>query len=164
MEDQRIINLLDNTQNKPSKFITRNCVEINDESRGTYNISNQFKFNTSIRSHFCDYSDAYIHVKGAITALNAGTAAAPDNRNKKVILKNCAPFTNCINEINNTELDDAHVIDVVMSMYNLIEYSDIYWKILGSLWQYYRGELALNNNHTIIDFPGNDNNSVSFKF
>ena len=61
-------------------------------------------------------------------------------------------------------MDDAHVFDVVMSMYNLIEYSDIYSKILGSLWQYYRDELALNNNHTIIDFPGNDNNSVLFKF
>ena len=74
-----------------------------------------------MRSYLCDYSDAYIHVEGTITVLHKGTAAAPNNRNKKVIFKNCAPFTNCISEINDTHLDDAHDIDVVMSMYSLTE-------------------------------------------
>ena len=71
-----------------------------------------------IRS-ICDYNDAYIHVKGTITILNTGRAAAPDNRNKKVTFKNCDAFINCISQINNTQVDDAHVTDVVMPMYNL---------------------------------------------
>ena len=75
-----------------------------------YNVSNQIKSKTSvIRSNLCDYSDAYLHVKWTITAPNpAAQGAAPNNRNKKVIFKNCAPFTNCINEINNTQVDDSH--------------------------------------------------------
>ena len=82
---------------------TKNWVEIIDESRGTYNESNQIKFKTSmIRSNLCDYNDAYIHVKGTIEVLNTATAAAQNNRNKKVAFKNCVPFINCISEINNT--------------------------------------------------------------
>ena len=75
-----------------------------------YNVSNQIKSKTSvIRSNLCDYSDTYLHVKWTITAPNpAAQGAAPNNRNKKVIFKNCAPFTNCINEINNTQVDDSH--------------------------------------------------------
>ena len=69
-----------------------------------------------LKSSLCDYSDAYIHVKGTVTIPNTGTAAAPDNRNKKIIFKNCASFTNCISETNNTEADDAHDINVVMPM------------------------------------------------
>ena len=87
-----------------------------------------------LKSSLCDYSDAYILVKGTITVNNTGTAAAPNNRNKKVIFKNCAPFTNCISEINNTQVDNAKDIDIVMLMYNLIEYSDNYSKTSGSLW------------------------------
>ena len=81
-----------------------------------------------IRSHLCDYSDACIHVNGTITVLNTGTAAGPDNRNKKVMSKYCASFTNCISEINNTQVDDAHDSDVVVPMYYLIEYNNIYLK------------------------------------
>ena len=92
-----------------------------------------------------------------------GRAAAPDNRNKKVIFKNCAPFTNCISEINDTHLDDAHNIDVVISVYCLIKYGDTYSKMSGSLWQYYGDEPTLNNN-VITDFPADNNNSISFKF
>ena len=88
-----------------------------------------------IRSNLCDYSHAYMHVKRTITVPNTGTAAAANNRNKIVLFKNCAPFTNCINEINNTQIDDAHGIDVVMPMYNSIEYSDAYLKTSGSSWQ-----------------------------
>ena len=116
------------------------------------------------RSNLCDYSDAYIQVKATITVPNtAAQCAAVNNTNKKVIFKNCAPFTNCANEVNNTQLDDAQDIDIVMSMYNLIEYSDAYMKTSGSLWQYYRNEPALDNNNNIIDFPANNNNSISFK-
>ena len=82
-----------------------------------------------LRSGVCDYSDTYIIVKGTITAVNtAADDADADKTNKKVIFKNCAPFTSCINRINNTHIDDAQYIDVVMPMYNFIEYSDNYSK------------------------------------
>ena len=83
-----------------------------------------------IRSHLCYCSDKYIHVKGTITIRNT---AAANNTNKKVIFKNCAPFTNCISQINNTQVDGAHDIDVVMPMYNLIEHSDTYLKTLAHM-------------------------------
>ena len=129
--------------NQPSKFRTRNWVEINYESRGTYT-SNDIKFKTTmLRSNLCDYADAYILVKGTITITGAGDDAAArraDERNKGVIFKNCAPFINCISKINDTEIDNAQDTDVVMPMYNLIEYSDNYSKTSESLWQYYKDE------------------------
>ena len=76
----------------------------------------------------------------------AAAGVAANNTNEKLLFKNCAPFTNCISKINNTQVDDVQDIDVVMSMYNLIEYSDIYSKTSGSLWQYYRDEPASDNN------------------
>ena len=87
MEYQKMINLLDDTANQPSKFRTRNWVEINDESRGTYYANSDNKFKTSvIRSNLCDYGDAYIHVKATVTVSNTSVAAAPvNNTNKKVI-------------------------------------------------------------------------------
>ena len=75
-----------------------------------------------------------ILVSGTITAPNTGTAANPNNR-KKIIIKNCAPFTDFISKINNTQIDNAKDIDIVMSIYNLTEYSDTYSKTSGSLWQ-----------------------------
>ena len=90
-----------------------------------------------IRSSLYDYSDAYILVKGTATVPNmAAAGSAVENANKKVIFKNYAPFTDCITEINNTQVDDTQKIDIVMPMYNLIEYSDPYLKAPG--WQYYR--------------------------
>ena len=119
-----------------------------------------------IRSNLCDYSDAYVLVKGTITVPNTVAAGAiVNNTNKKVIFKNCAPFTNCIIEINNTQADEAQDIDIVRPMYNLTEYSDAYLQTSGILWQYYRDGLVLdNNNNNIIDFPANKNSSISFKF
>ena len=123
MEYQKIINLLDDTTNQQSKFRTRNWVEINDESKGRYDNSN-IRFKTfMIRSNLCDYSDAYILVKGTITVPNRAAAGSEvNNANKKVIFKNCASFTDCITEINNTEVYDAQKIDVVMPICNLIKY------------------------------------------
>ena len=138
MEYQKIANLIDDASNQSYKFRTRNLVEINDESRGTYNINSQIKFKTTmLKSSLCDYSDAYILVKGTITTDGAGVDAAArqaDERNKGVSFKNCAPFTNCISEINNMQIDNAKDIDIVMPMYNVIEYSDNYAKTTGSLW------------------------------
>ena len=101
MEYQKIANLIDNASNQPSKFKTKNWVEINDESRGTCNVNSQIKFKiTMLKSSLCDYSDAYIFGKGTITANNTTAADADaNNTNKKVTFKNCAPFTNCISEI-----------------------------------------------------------------
>ena len=98
MEYQKIVNLIDDASNQASKLRTKNCVEINDESRGTYNVNSQIKFKTTmLRSSLCDYSDAYILVKGTITVNNIAAAGADaNNTDKKVIFKNCTPFTNCI--------------------------------------------------------------------
>ena len=86
-----------------------------------------------LRSSLCDYSDAYIFIKWNITLNNtASDGDAANNTNKKVIFKNCAPFTNCINKINSLEVDNGQYIDIVMPMYNLIEYSDNYSKTSGS--------------------------------
>ena len=96
-----------------------------------------------LKSSLCDYSDAYIHVKGRITITGAGddaSARQADERGNGVIFKNCAPFINCKREINNIEIGNAKGIYIVMPLYNLKEYSDNYSKISGSLWQYYRDE------------------------
>ena len=135
MEYQKIANLLNDESNQPSKFRTRNWVEINDEERGTYSPNKQIKFETAmLRSILCDYGDAYILAKGNITVNNtADGRAAANNTGKEVIFKNCAPFTSCINKINNTQIDNAEYIYIIMPMYNLIEYSDNYSKTSESL-------------------------------
>ena len=107
MEYQKIINLLDNTSNEPSKFRTKNW--INHDSRGTYNANSEIKFKTTmLKSSLRDYSEAYTLVKGNKTVNNTtADGASANNTNKKVIFENCAPFTNCISEINNTKVDNA---------------------------------------------------------
>ena len=123
MEYQKIANLLDSASNQPSKFRTRNWVEINDESRGNYT-NGDIKFKTTmLRSNLCDYADSYILVKGTVTVTGVGNdddARQRDERNKGVTFKNCTPFTKCISRINNTGIDNAQDIDIVMPMYNLI--------------------------------------------
>ena len=102
-----------------------------------------------LKSSLCDYSDAYILVKGKITITGAGdddVARQTDERDKGVTFKNFAPFTNYISEINDTQVDKTKDIDIVMPIYNLIEYIDNYSKTSGSLWQYYIDEP--NNNLT----------------
>ena len=106
-----------------------------------------------LRSNLSDYSDGYILTKGNITVRN--TAAQGQANNviiKRVILKNCVRFTNWINRINNTQVDDAHDIDVVMPMYKLIEYSDNYSKTSRILWHYCKDQLAVDNNGAIVYF------------
>ena len=107
---------------------------MNDDARGTYNTNSQIKFKTlMLKSGWCHYSDAYILVNGTITvAPQAGDN--PNNNDKAVVFKICASFIYCINEINNTEIDNAKDIDVAMPTYNLIEYCANYSKILRSLW------------------------------
>ena len=156
MEYQKAMNLSDNSQNEPFRFRTRNWVKIYDESRGTYKGSNQIKFKTSmIRSNLGDYSDAYVLVSGTIAIIGGGDndiTKRVDEKNKGVIFKKFSSFTGCKSNIKNTQIDNAKDIDVVMQMYNLIEYSDNYSKTSGILWHYYRN-----------DPNGNIVNSESFK-
>ena len=97
MEHQKIANLINNASNQASKFRTKNWVEINDESRGAYNVNSQIKFKTTMqKSSLCNYSDAYILVKGKITFTGRGTdaqARQANERDKGLAFKNCAPFT-----------------------------------------------------------------------
>ena len=133
MEFQKKKNLLDNTPNQPSKFRTKNWVEINDDSRGMYNTNSQIKFKTKmLKLSLCDDSDACILVKRTITitvdtrppagrtAAEIKTARENDERFKGTIFKNFASFTDCMSEINNTQTDNAKNTDLVMPMYNLI--------------------------------------------
>ena len=154
MEYQKIIKLLGNTPHQPTKFRTKNWVETSAESRGMYNTNSQIRFKTSmLRTSLCDYIDAYIFVKGTITVPNtAATDAGANNTNKKVIFKNCAPFTGCISRMSNTRTDDAQYTDVVMPMYNLIKHSDNYSKTSGILFQYCRDVPAVDNDGAAIGF------------
>ena len=166
MEYQKIINLFDKTLDQPSKLRTINWVEMNEESKETYNTYDQIKFKTAmLKSSSCDYSDAYILVKENITVHNTAAAEAHvKNTNKTVISKNCAQFTACISEINNKQVHNAKYIDVVLPMYNLIEYSDSYSKTSRGLWQYFKDIAAVNNNGDVVGFNGtNATDSFDFK-
>ena len=119
--------------------MAKNWVEVNDLSSGQYSVKKNLKFKTSVlRSDLCDYSDAYIVVKGII---NVRDTNANNRINKKLTLKNNAPFRSCISKINNTFIDNVEDLDTVMPMYNLLEYSDNYSKTPGSLWSYFRDEI-----------------------
>ena len=139
MEYQNIINLFYNALNQPSKFRTKNWVQIKGVSLVDYNINSQIKFKATIlKSSLFDFCDAYILVKGTTTitghvgppagraAVQIKTSIENDKRNKGVIFKNCVPSTDCIREINIIEIDNAEDIDVVIPIYNLIEYKDNY--------------------------------------
>ena len=118
-----------------------------------------------LKSSLCDYSDAYILVKETITVNNTAAADAdPINTKKNVIFKNCAPFTNCISGINITRVDNAKDIDIVMPMYNLIEYSYNHSKTSGSLWQYCKDIPAADNNNAVVNFAeSNLTDSFNYK-
>ena len=151
MEYNKINNLLLSEDNesevseKLSKFLTREYVRVNSLSN-TYNKNKSIRFKTPIlRSRLCDYSDAYILVKGSITVtapgVNNNANNIRDKRNRPLILKNNAPFVSCITRINGELIEDAVDLDIVMSLYNLLEYSKKYRKTIGSLYNCYRDEL-----------------------
>ena len=118
METQKIVNLLNGSDNENSKFATKKWYVIDSESKGNYSDENEIKFLTSsLESNLCDYSNAYILVTGNIN-VTGGDA------NTKVAFKNCAPFRKCRTEINETFVDDAKHINIAMPMYNLIEHRD----------------------------------------
>ena len=158
--------MIDDASNEPSKSKTKNWIKINDESRGTYNVNSKIDFKTTIlKSRLYDYSDAFILFKGTIAVNNTAAADADaNNTNKKAIFENSAAFTNCISEINNTQVDNTKDMDIVMSKYNLTEYSNNYSKTSGSLWQYCKDIPAVDNNNAIVNFAENNlTDSLNFK-
>ena len=132
MEFQKNVNFLDTTFDDKdlSRFVTKKWIEVYDQSEGNYNVNKEIRIKTSmLRSDLCDFSDAYIVVKGTITVVRPNNA----KRNKAVTFKNNAPFINCISKINGIKIDNAEDLYVVMPMYNLLEHSKNYRKTTGSL-------------------------------
>ena len=135
MEFQRNINLLDITSDDKDlpKYVTKKWIEVYDQSEKNYSVDKEIRIKTPmLRSDLCDFSNAYIVVKGDIIVTSPNNA----KRNKSVTFKNNAPFINCITKINGIKIDNAEDLDVVMPMYNLLEYSKSYKKTTGSLWNY----------------------------
>ena len=169
MEYDKINNLLlseDNESEQLSKFVTREYVEVNS-LLDTYNENKSIRFKTPmLRSNLCDYSDAYILVKGTIMVNGVVNGAENDiaRRNRPVILKNNAPFVSCITRINGELIEDADDLDIIMLMYNLLEYSNNYRKTIGSLYNYYRDELSDDGNNPNNFANRNVVNSETFKY
>ena len=139
----------DNESEQLSKFVTREYVRVNS-LLDTYNENKSIRFKIPmLRSNLCDYSDAYILVKGKIVVaapgVNNNANNIRDKRNSSVILKNNAPFVSCITRINGELIEDADDLDIVMPTYNLLEYSKNYRKTIGLLYNYYRDELSNDN-------------------
>ena len=160
METQKIVNLLNDSENESSKFATRKWYNINDQNNGQYGKGNEngatIKFETKVIKIFlCYYSDAYIFVAGDIKV--AGITA-----NTNVAFKNWAPFTRCVTHINDEHVKTAESLGIIMLMYNLIEYSDNYADSSGSLYQFKRDESPINDGGN----PKNValTNSTSFKY
>ena len=161
MENQKIINLLHKSDTNSRHFATKKWYIINDENNTNYGVNKDTGANNPdtiiydtivLKSNLCDYADAYILVHGTIRAEGANAAT-------RLTLRNCAPFTKCTLEINDEHVDTAENLDIVMPMYNLIEYSDNYHDSSATLYQYKRDEPPDNlvNNLTTV-------NSSSFKY
>ena len=135
MEYNRINNLLGSQRNKLSKFITKDWIKVDDQSRNNYDDKKQIRFKTStLRSDLRDFSDAHVLVKGTITVTaTAGAKNIRDKKNRPLVLKNNAPFISCISKINVELIENAEDLYVVIPMYNLLEYSKNYKKTTGSL-------------------------------
>ena len=162
MENQKIINLLDKIDTDYKHFATKKWYVINDKNHTNYGVNKDtgtntpdtIKHNTRVlKPNLCHYAEAYILVDGTIRAEAA-------DANTRLALKNCAPFTKCNLEINDEHIDTAENLDIVMPMYNLIEYSDIYQDSSATLYQYKRDEPPEAN---AIDDLTVDNSS-SFKY
>ena len=167
MEPDKINNLLfseDNESKQLSKFVTREYVKVKSLSN---NENKSIRFKTPmLRSNICDFSDAYILVKVTITVtapgVNNNTDNIKDKRNRPLILKNNVPFVSCITRINGELIEDADDLDIVMPIYNLLEYSKNYRKTIGSLYNYYRDELTNDDNDNFANI--NVVNSEAFKY
>ena len=132
MEYQNITNVLGKTPGEVPRFVTKKCIEVHDQSNNAenrYQPSKQIRFKTlKLRSDLCDFSDAYIVVKGTVTLTKTNGSETIDIRNRFIAFKNNPPFTNCISKIYNVLIDNAEDLDVVMPVHNLLEYSYNYRK------------------------------------
>ena len=163
MENQKIINLLNKSDTNSRHFAAKKWYIINDENNISYGVNKDtgegnpdtIKYDTRVlKPNLCDYAEAYILVDGAIRAAGA-------NANSRLALKNCAPFTKCNLEINDEDVDTAENLDIVMPMYNLIEYSDNYQDSSATLYQYKRNEPPEAN--TVADLTVNSLTSFKYK-
>ena len=146
---QKITNFLDTTleDKELPRFVTKKWIKVYDQSEKNYNPNKEIRIKTSmLRSDLCDFSDAYIVVKGDITLEGDNDA---NKQNKNLAFKNNAPFINCISKINGIKIDNAEDLDIVMPMHNLLEYSKNYRKIAASLWNYYRDESLSPNSESL---------------
>ena len=146
--------------NESSRFSTRKWYVINDQNNTDYGEGDKdiatVKLETKfIKSSLCDYSDVYILVTENITATGG-------DANTRVAFKNCAPFSKCITQINDDYVDNADNLDIIMPMYNLIEYSDNYLDTSGSLWQFKRDEQNMSNGNA-ANFTTDDSRSFKYK-
>ena len=140
MEYEKITNLLGNIPDKVSRFITKKRIKVHVQSGGLYSTNKQIRFKTSMLiSDLCDYSDAYIVVKGTVSVTGEENK---DRKNRGVVLKNNALFISCISKINGVLIENLKDLDVVAPLYCLLRYSKNYSKTSGSLWNYYRHELT----------------------
>ena len=162
MENKKIINLLNKNDIDSKHFAAKKWYIINDENNTNYGVNKDtgennpdtIKYDTRVlKPNLGDYAESYILVDGTIRA-----AAA--NANTRLALKNCAPFTRCNLEINDEHVDTAENLDIVMPMYNLIEYSDNYQDSSVTLYQYKRDEPPEGD--PIPNLAAN--NSSSFKY
>ena len=139
MEFQKTVNLFDTTFNDKDlpRFATKKWIEVYDQSEKNYNVNREIRIETPIlRSDLFYFSDAYIVVEGVIAVTNPDDA----KRNKVVAFKNNPPFINFISKINDVQINNAEDLDILVTMYNSLEYSKNYRKATGSLWSYYRDE------------------------
>ena len=160
MESQKINNLIN--EDKYSKYQTKKYYVINDLSKGTYNNSQNIRYlTTSLKSHLCDYSDAFIIVEGTVRAsVTDNTNDTNVNFGNAIVhaFKNCSLFRAATIEINNVQVDNNKNLNIVMPMCNLIEYSNNYSDSVGSLYDFKRDET------TDITANISVNNSSSFEY
>ena len=162
MEYKEIRNLLDNIPDKIPRFIPKKWIEVHDQSGETYNTNKQIRFKTSmLRSDLCDFSDAYVVVKGIVTV--SADERDRDEMNRQVILKNNVPFISWISKINGVLVENVEDLDVVAPLYCLLKCSKNYSKTSASLWNYYRDELTDETNDN-NESNKNVTNSKSFKY
>ena len=163
MENQKIINLLDKIDTDSEHFATKKWYIINDENNTNYGVNKDtgannpdtIKYDTKVlKPNLCDYAEAYILVDGTNRATNAVNAT-------RLASKNCAPFTKCNLEINDEHVDTAENLDIVMPMYNLIEYSDNYQDSSATLYQYKRDEPPEDD--AVADLTADNSDSLKYK-
>ena len=163
MENQKIINLLNKDDTDSKYFGTKKWYIINDENNTNYGVNKDtgeynpdtIKYDTRVlKPNLCDYAEAYILVDGTIRASEAVNAT-------RLALKNCAPFTKCNLEINDEHVDTAENLDIVMPMYNLIEYSDNHQDSSATLYQYKRDEPPEDD--AVADLTADNSDSLKYK-